>query len=179
MIFKHGGFAIYMSPSYIYVLAAMQISSIMELHKLHFWTSHHQFYIADSLSPFRTDSDMFWTTQAQVDKLAIEDGVLGVGTECYGDVRADLVVLENEPDEKDFTIYDHVVEGSLQLPSGKLKVIPCTSNEPALQLTLQSTTYRVRIYSSNLASVDGDSGDDYYQIRLWPAQYAERKVLKC
>ena len=32
---------------------------------------------------------------------------------------------------------------------------------------------------SNLASVDGDSGDDYYQIRLWPAQYAERKVLKC
>ena len=161
-----------------FTLAAMQILQSMNSHKLYFWTSHHQFYIADSLSPMRTDSEIFWTNEASADKLAVEEGVLGVGTECYGDVKGDLIVLEMEPEENDFEAYDHVVEGSLYLKSGILKVTPCISNEFALQLFLRPTTYRIRVYSSNLTSVVGDSGDDYYRVRLWPATYSDRKVLK-
>jgi hypothetical protein len=150
----------------------------MELHKLIFWTSHHQFYIVDSLSPFKTNSDKFWTDQAFEDKLAIEVGVLGVATECYGDVKGDLAVFDEKPDETGFVEYDHVVEGSLNLSSGLLQVFPCTSNEPVLELNLLPAVYRVRIYSLNLASVDGDSGDDFYHVRIWPEEYSDRRVLK-
>jgi hypothetical protein len=150
----------------------------MELHKLEFWTSHHQFYLADKSSPFRTDSDDFWTTEASNDKLAIEEGILGVGTECYGTVKGDLAVLEVEPEGEDFGLFDHVVEGSLELKSGVLLVFPCTDNVPVLELRLLPQTYRVRVYSSNLASVEGDDGDDYYKVRLWPGEVLKRKVLK-
>ena len=67
----------------------------MRIHQLDFWTTHHQFYIADKSSPFRTDSDDFWTTQATDDRLAIEEGLLGIGTECYGPVKGDLQVLDD------------------------------------------------------------------------------------
>ena len=150
----------------------------MELHKLEFWTSHHQFYLADKSSPFRTDSDDFWTTEASNDKLAIEEGILGIGTECYGPVKGDFVVLKVEPEENDFGSYDHVVEGSIELKSGVLQVFPCAVNEPVLELSVAPRTYRVRIYSSNLTTVEGDAGDDYYRVRMWPGEAGKRKVLK-
>lgn len=150
----------------------------MELHKLEFWTSHHQFYVVDSLTPFETDSNEFWTDQAVEDKLAIQVGVLGVGTECYGDVKGDLAVLAERPGENEFTEYDHVVEGSLNLTSGILQVFPCTANEAVLELSLLPAVYRVRIYSLNLASVVWDSGDDFYKVRIWPEVYSDRRVLK-
>lgn len=150
----------------------------MELHRLTFRTTHHQFYISDKSSPFRTNSDDFWTKQASDDKLAIEEGLLGIGTECYGLVKGHVEVLDHVPNEEDFTSYDHVVEGSLQLASGILQVFPCLENTPILELKLKPTTYRVRAYSSNLATLDGDDGDDYYIIKLWPWKYMQRNVLK-
>jgi hypothetical protein len=150
----------------------------MTRHKLNFETSHHQFYILDKGSPFRTDSDNFWTQEATDDRLALEDGLLGVGTECYGEVRGDLQVLESASNEPDLSVYDHIVEGSLNLKSGILQVFPCLDTTPALELELPPNTYRVRVYSSNLASVIRDSGDDYYVIKIWPEAYRGREVLK-
>lgn len=150
----------------------------MKSHKLSFWTTHHQFYISDKSSPFRTNADDFWTTQASDDKLAIEEGLLGIGTECYGRVEGDIQVLDNAPDEEDLTFYDHVVEGSIRLTSGILRIFPCLDNSPTLELILNPGTYRVRVYSSNLASVNGDDGDDYYIIKIWPGEYMHRNVLK-
>lgn len=150
----------------------------MEIHKLNFLPSYHQFYIADKSSPFRTDSDDFWTDQASDDKLAVEEGILGIGTECYGAVKGDLQVLDVAPEENDFTDYDHVVEGNLELTSGVLQVYPCLADTPILILNLPKAVYRIRIYSSNLASVEGDSGDDYYKVRIWPEKYSDRTVMK-
>lgn len=147
-------------------------------HKLSFDTTHHQFYICDKASPFRTDSDDFWTTQAHDDKLAIEEGLLGVGTGCYGPVNGELQVLNHAPSDEDLSLYDHVVEGSLQLTSETLQIFACLDNTPTLEINLKPSSYRVRVYSSNLASVDGDAGDDYYIIKIWPATYLARHVLK-
>ena len=145
---------------------------------LDFYTSHHQFYIVDKSSPFRTDSVEFWTEQASEDRLAIEEGLLGVGTECYGPVKGDLQVLNASPEGEDFSRYDHVVEGSLCVASGILQIFGCLDDEPTIELKLPALTYRVRIYSSNFASVDGDAGDDYYRVRIWPDNYLQRRVLK-
>jgi hypothetical protein len=88
------------------------------------------------------------------------------------------MVLDREPEEKDFSSYDHIVEASLDLQSGVLQVFPCISDEPVLELSVARRPYRVRVYSSNLASVDGDAGDDYYSVRIWPGEVMNRKVLK-
>jgi hypothetical protein len=125
---------VYMKSSYQLFFLNSTLHN-MELHKLDFWTSH-QFYLVNQSSPFRTDSDDFWTTQASTDKLAVEEEILGVGTECYGPVKGDLQVSDIEPGEQDFSDYDHVVEGSLELKSGVLQVFPCTGNVPVLELSL-------------------------------------------
>jgi hypothetical protein len=47
-----------------------------------------------------------------------------------------------------------------------------------LEMIVKPGAYRVRVYSSNLVSVEGDEGDDYYKIEVWPDVQMERKVLK-
>src|SRR5438045_83604 len=100
----------------------------MAILTLDFYTSHLQFYITDESSPFRTNSIEFWTGQASEDRLAIEEGLLGIGTECYGHVNGDLQLLNASPEEEDFSSYDHIVEGSINLTSGILQVLGCLDN---------------------------------------------------
>jgi hypothetical protein len=150
----------------------------MSKYKLDFYTQYRQFYINDKLSPLKTDSPNFWTQKASDDRLAIEEGVLGVGTECYGPVKGEICILTTESESNEFDSYDHVVEGSIEIKSGVLQVFPCITNEPTLELEMKPSTYRVRIYSSNLNTVDGDEGDDYYKVEVWPSVYKERIVLK-
>src|SRR6478735_1574050 len=138
----------------------------MAILALDFYTSHLQFYIRDKSSRFRTDSIEFWTDQASEDRLAIEEGLLGIGTECYGHVKGDLQVLNASPEEENISSYDHIVEGSISVTSGILQVRACLDNTPTIELKLPPATYRVRIYSSNLASGDEDDGDDYYKVRI-------------
>jgi hypothetical protein len=164
--------------SLLYFRGQRKALNRMAILALDFYTSHLQFYIRDKSSPFRTDSIEFWTDQASEDRLAIEEGLLGIGTECYGHVKGDLQVLNALPEEQDFSGYDHIVEGSISLTSDILQVHACLDNTPTIELKLPPATYRVRIYSSNLATVDGDDGEDYYQVRIWQDQYLQRRVLK-
>ncbi|POY35981.1 hypothetical protein C3K47_12305 [Solitalea longa] len=72
-------------------------------YNLDFYTQYSQFYICDKDSPCNTDSDRFWTNEAHEDRMAIEEGVLGIGTECYGPVKAELLVRELPRENIDLT----------------------------------------------------------------------------
>ena len=150
----------------------------MTSYTLNFYTTHHQFYLTDKLSPFKTDSDDFWTKDASEDKMAIEEGVIGVGTECYGPVKGEMYLLDSKSNVEDFSLYDHVVEGSIDVKSGILQIFPCSSNEPVLEMKLNPGTYRVRVYSTGLETVEFDEGDDFYKIEIWHQEYIARTVLK-
>src|ERR1700761_3586262 len=93
-----------------------------------FYTQYCQFYLNDQESPRETDSKNFWTAEAYDDRLAIGNGILGVGTECYGPVKGELKVLEAE--NKDFNLndYDHIVEGGLEISSGTLTILDCPNS---------------------------------------------------
>lgn len=145
---------------------------------LDFYTEYRQFYICDKDSPQLTDSDNFWTEEAISDRLAIENGILGVGTECYGPVKAKLDLIDKENNSYDIKNFDHIVEGSIKIESGILQVLPCIDNIVVLQINVQPDTYRVRIYSSKLSTVIGDDGDDFYFIEIWPDKWSDRKVIK-
>jgi hypothetical protein len=73
--------------------------------------------------------------------------------------------------------YDHIVEGGLALKSGILEILDCPSLSIELKIKIKPGFYRMRVYSSNLNSVIGDEGEDYYKIEIWP-DTMERKVLK-
>ena len=53
-------------------------------YNLDFHTAYNQFYVIDPEATANTGSDKFWTQEAFNDRLALEDGVLGVGIQSYG-----------------------------------------------------------------------------------------------
>ncbi len=147
-------------------------------HKLNFGTSYHQFYIRDKNSSQDTGDSNFWTEDATRSRLAVGEGILGVGLECYGPFKGELVLLDKKRDDVEYSQYDHIVEGGLNIKSGILQVLDCPNSNVELEVKVNPGSYRVRIYSLNLDSVEGDAGDDYYIIEIWPGINTERKVLK-
>jgi hypothetical protein len=126
----------------------------------------------------KTGDDDFWSDEAFDAKLAVGEGILGVGTASYSRCKGELVVLDRKNDNLDFAHYDHVVEAGLKISSGILTILDCTSRDVQLQVSMEPGAYRVRIYSSNWASVVDDDGDDFYKIEVWPSNEADRTVLK-
>lgn len=142
-----------------------------------FYTQYSQFYLADKISEKNTQGD-FWNKDAYRDRLAINEGIIGVGTECYGPVKGELNVLEKRNTDADFSKYDHVVEGSIEIISGTLQILDCPNSDIHLEINLLPGWHTVRISSENLESVDGDEGDDFYTIEIWPENQIDRSVLK-
>lgn len=85
---------------------------------------------------------------------------------------------DREKELIDFDLYDHIVEGGIEIKSGTIQILDCPSSEIQLELSVKPGFYRTRIYSINLASVDGDEGEDFYKIEIWPDLEMDRKVLK-
>lgn len=108
----------------------------------------------------------------------MNDGVLGVGTECYGQVSAEINIIKQINSDIDFLQYDHIVEGPIEVKSGILEILGCPNSSVQLAINLPAGSYVVRIYSSNLERVDGDEGDHYYKIEIWPEKRTTRQVLK-
>ncbi|PTX12283.1 hypothetical protein C8N40_11481 [Pontibacter mucosus] len=147
--------------------------------KLNFYTSHRQFYIIDKNPTGSTSTDDFWSDAASIRRLAVESGILGVGTECYGPVKGEIEFLNHSQKAEDFAKYDHVVEGDLQVNSGVLQIIDCPTGAVEFEKIVNPGNYRVRIYSMNLDSVNGeDEGDDYYRIEVWQGEPEGVKLYK-
>lgn len=144
---------------------------------LNFYTSYHQFYIADKLCDEDTSND-FWTDEAYKDRIAFNSCGLGIGTECYGNVKGEVAILEKPIENIDLIKYDHIVEAGIEIKSGVLQILNCPNNEVEFEMKLKNGKYRVRVYSSNLATVIDDDGDDYYKIEVWPDEETEKKVIK-
>src|ERR1700760_3608009 len=103
---------------------------------LDFITQYNQFYISDKTSSHNTDSDNFWTDEAFKNRLAVEDGILGIGTECYGHVKGELNILSGENRVVDFNEYDHIVEAGIKMGSGIIQVIDCPNSVVELEVEI-------------------------------------------
>jgi hypothetical protein len=75
--------------------------------------------------------------------------------------------------------WDHVVECSLDVPTGRLQVHECTGL-PKLDVTITPGSYRVRVFFAGLAATsnNGLEGEDRYVVNLWPAEAQPLRVLK-
>ncbi|MFF0290930.1 hypothetical protein [Streptomyces sp. NPDC005262] len=127
-----------------------------------------------------------WTDQAVADQLAVAPAALGIGTAVNVNVHVTVRLLPLEPGD-DSTEFDHVVEASLNVPSGQLVVLGCTDYCPdAAKFDVPAGWTRVRVSRSNLAraveaDIDSDESPETWEkvrIQVWPAPEAEPKVTK-
>jgi hypothetical protein len=159
-----------------FVYLGFNCLKIMEKHNLSFFTEYYQFYILDSETKAQTDAHDFWNAEADKRKLAIGEGLLGVTVAKYAEIKVEVRVLSVEPNEN--AEADHIVETSLNLPSGLLQIKDCTSYDTVLELKLEKGTYRIRISSFKLWAVKGDEGDDYYMVEMWKAVFSDTVIIK-
>lgn len=157
----------------------------MEKKSFKFYTEYRQFYLEDSVDENKgnVDSPNFWTEESFNERLAFEKGIIGVGTQSYGNIKGEIALLKTPNINVDYSKYDHIVEGSITLQSGELQVSNCPDRNIEASLKVNPGKYRVRVYSSNLASVKEsdlahDTDNDYYLVELWPSEEMGRKVLK-
>lgn len=135
-------------------------------HILDLYADYNQFYLGDASFQADTAAPDFWSADAFARKLAISPpGLIGVGTVRYDTVPVVVEVHSTPPMEKQGQ-WDHVVEASLELPSGRLVIDGCTSYRPETSphIELSPGTYRVRICYAGQDTVD----EDWYRVVLWP-----------
>lgn len=144
-----------------------------------FYTSYNTFYIGDSkaLLKARTENQ---EDKLLTDRLIANNDLLTARTGSYGHIRGELFILETENKSIDLEKYDHIVEGGLEVTSGKLQISDCPNYIVEMAIGINNGRYKVRIYSSNLASTDIDEndGNDRYRIEVWPDGGQEIKVIK-
>ena len=112
--------------------------------------------------------------------LALAPGTIAVATLGAAEVPVAIEIHEDEP-VGDAAAWDHVVEASIAVASGRLVVAGCTDYLPdAKRIAVAPASYRVRISYGGLDTVseDGLEGEDRYRLQLWPAPESELRILK-
>lgn len=142
-------------------------------------TDHSQFYLVDGDDLF--SSHEFWYDEEDyVSRIDPSNGAIGIRTERSGLMKVIVDVVDKKPELENQDSYEHIVECSLEIESGHLKINDYPDFQTIKDIKLPSGYYRVRFCSANLSTVDSDySGDDYYRLVLWKEeQMSERKVVK-
>ena len=145
---------------------------------LNFTTDYGQFYLNDK-DEGDTGTENFWTNEAFNDRLAVEKGILGISiANSEGMVKCELEILNSKSLITDFSIFDHVVEASLEIKNGFLQVNDCPFSSIILEEKIENGDYRVRVYFNNLKSAYSENPKDYYKIEMWKDIFSDRNVLK-
>jgi len=145
---------------------------------IQFYTSYHQFYINDKSNEFDINSSFFWTKKALKERLALDNEIIGISTGSYGEIKLEISFLNEANKNINFDLYDHIVEGSIEIKSGVIQVLDCPSTNTEFERKIKCGIYRIRVYSSNLDIEDEDNCKDYYKLEIWEDEYSNRKVLK-
>lgn len=116
--------------------------------------------------------------QAFARHVGVYPGALCILTARNMDVPLTVEVYTAAPQD-DLTVWDHVVEASLDVPSGCVQV-SAGVNEYAPEIRLAAGTYRARVYFGGVytLSADGMDGSDHYRVVLWPGAAGDPVVLR-
>ena len=158
--------------------ALIQAKLNMKSFEVSLFADYFQFYIQDE--PADGNLSEAWTEEATDRLLAVAPGTVGIGTVRNMDVPVAVQILEGEPDD-DSSEWDHVVEASLDVASGRIVIAGCTDYFPdAKRIEVSPGSYRVRVSYGALdtLSANGLDGDDHYRLQLWPAAAIAVRVVK-
>lgn len=148
--------------------------------KLKFTTSYSQFYVVDSQNDNHTNDDLL-DSDIEARLFNNSSFFVSIFTKSYGHIKGELTILDKVNETYNPDLYDHIVESSIDIPSGILQVLDCPFSTVILEKKAPSGKYRIRVYFSNLDSViDPDiRAKDYYKIEMWrDSSTLGRKVIK-
>jgi hypothetical protein len=147
-------------------------------HEFTLFADYFQFYIQDESA--EADLSAAWTEEAVERMLAVEAGVVGIGTARNMHVPVSVEVLDAAP-PPDLARWEHVVDCTLVTRGAKLAIAGCTDYLPdAARIAVAPGTYRVRASYAGLDTLsdDGLEGQDRYRLQLWPAPAIGVTVVK-
>lgn len=142
------------------------------------FADYFQFYLQDE--SVEGDLADFWTKEAVTRLFTTAPGVIGISTVRNMEVPVTVEVFESEP-ASDFESWDHVIECTLDVPSGRIVIAGSTDYFPeAARIDVAAGVYRVRVSYGLLdtLSADGLDGEDHYRVQLWQAEKIAPCVLK-
>ena len=155
---------------------------IIASHQLDILVDHGQFWLdnCDRDKAF-DDLNILYSSDALARHLGAAPGLLVIFTaRHYGNVRLTILLRANQPTDN-FTSWDNVAEGSIELPSGRLAVYGPESYPPASPpLALPRGVYRVRVYAGGIEALEDEfmqEGPDHYRAVFWPAPYEPPALL--
>jgi|SRR5581483_8728327 len=139
---------------------------------------YFQFVLMDETSA--DDFSTIWTEPALERMLAAGESAICAGTLRNVDVPVEIRLTVERP-SIDLDQYDHAVEASIQLPSGKLIVMGCTGYLPdAPRIDLLPGCYRALFLVSGIESIktEWEQADDLYAVYLWPEAAGVPQLIK-
>lgn len=151
--------------------------------EIRLYASHRQFLIQDSEALGKTDDEFFWSEEAHHRRLAVADGIIGVGTASYDFVK---IRMEHQLTAPELTLeeWDHVTECGLEVRTGRILVMSCISRS-GLFTDVIPGHYRVRVCHANLDQSESEAGPkwdgtagDWYLIQLWASPSLPLQILK-
>lgn len=151
---------------------------------LELFADYFQIHILDEDSD--ADFSDVWTAQTVLDGLGVAEGGLAIGTDVNFTVAVAVHLLAYQPDD-DSGDFDHVVEASLNLASGRLVVLGCTDDvDAAARFDMPTGWIRIRASRRGLAAAalpdlngEGEAEDtEEIQLEAWPAPYSEPRIIK-
>lgn len=148
------------------------------MYSFEIFADYCQFYLMDDEKEPDYPSDITELDCSNMAKVA--PYIVAVYTAQIRTVPVTIRINSTDP-KVNLDEWDHVVECSINLPSGRLVVIGCTDYLPtALRLPIGTGVYQVRICYGNLNTLSTSEldGDDFYFIDLWLGKRQKLKVLK-
>jgi hypothetical protein len=142
------------------------------------FADYFQFVVQDEIS--EDDFATIWTEEALAAQTAFGKTAVCPGTLRNVDVPVEIVVAEGSP-QMSLEAVDHAVEGSIEVPSGRLVVMGCTGYLPdAPRLDVLPGTYQVLAVMSGIESNknEWDPADDKYTVYLWRGEPRPPRLLK-
>lgn len=144
-----------------------------------FSTDFYQFYLMDEgMCPSAPDDWNSQDTLAQ--RLLVESHIISVMTFQMDWLEVDLEVCEPMP-TVDPSLWDHVVEASLEVPTGQLTVDTCLFGI-AKRLRVKPGWYRILFCTCGIGDwetiEEGEAIPEHYRITLWPAPVEPVNIIK-
>lgn len=140
------------------------------------FADYNQFYVQDGQVNPAAPED--WTDADVARRAKVAPNVVVICPIRNMSVPVEVELHSSEP-EVDASEVDHIVECSLELPSGHLQVHECTGG-PVLDWRINPGSYQVLAIFSRLESLsdDGLEGDDRYRVLLWPGAERSLRVVQ-
>lgn len=133
-----------------------------------------QFYVVDPDAEYRTD--LVWDGSGLERHLGVSPGIVAVGTVGYCTLPESIELWETEP-PGDLDDWDHVVEASLEVASGRVSLEGVEGPGDVEAVAVAPGEYRMRSSAAGLDGANEMDGGDRYRLQLWPAPFADPDVL--